>query len=156
MDDVFCHSRGNGNPVFWVIMDSASSAEWQARKHIWKEYIWKNKANFRKGKVVVSVYIKGYYEKFCGFERQKTKPIQTQLQTPDRTQSGFPPSREWQIWNPARRKILILFEKTKPIWGRAKLAQSLIWKVIMKNFMLWDGEKTKPILGKAKVKRQKE
>jgi len=23
----FCHSRGNGNPVFWVVMDSASSAE---------------------------------------------------------------------------------------------------------------------------------
>ena len=29
------------------------------------------------------------------------------------------------------------FEKTKPICGRAKLAQSLIWQVIMKNFMLW-------------------
>ena len=23
----FCHSCGNGNPVFWVVMDSASSAE---------------------------------------------------------------------------------------------------------------------------------
>jgi hypothetical protein len=24
---LICHSRGNGNPVFWVVMDSASSAE---------------------------------------------------------------------------------------------------------------------------------
>ena len=41
----FCHSRENGNPVSWVVMDSASSAEWQGRKHIWEYAIWKNKAN---------------------------------------------------------------------------------------------------------------
>ncbi len=39
-----------------------------------------------------------------------------------------------------------LFEKTKPICGKAKLAQSIIWKGIMKNFILWGGEKTNPIL----------
>ncbi len=38
-----------------------------------------------------------------------------------------------------------LFEKTKPICGRAKLAQSLRLKGIMEIFMLWDSEKTKPI-----------
>ena len=32
-----------------------------------------NKANFRKGKMMLSVYMKGDYEEFCGFWRRENK-----------------------------------------------------------------------------------
>ena len=67
----------------------------------------------------------------------KTKPIQSQMPAFGRKSEARNTKYETS-WMDA-------IEKTKPICGRAKLAQSLIWKVIMKNFMLWGGEKTKPI-----------
>ena len=63
-----------------------------------------------------------------GFGWRKTKPNKANL---------FSPQHCWGLKN--------LFEKTKPIYRWAKLAQSLIWKEIMVINGPVGHEKTKPI-----------
>ena len=57
--------------------------------------IWKNKANLRKGRIGVSIYMKGYYEEFYALKAAKNKANQSQSPAigPEIRSNGWPNSQ---------------------------------------------------------------